>query len=127
MCIRDSYATAVHWEKKEGYGKQFGKPEESIKDYAALPVDGAYIEMLNEIRQFGSYRFKASEERDCLLKSIYHQSGVSDSLLIYLGIFKKRIYYMSFARYDGEFNQDELTSLMLKGNIIKGIIAKAQK
>lgn len=121
------YATAVHWEKIDGYGKQNGKPEESIKDYASLPVDGAYIEMLNVIRQRDCYRFKPNEEKDCLLKSVYHQSGVTDALLVYIGIFRKRIYYMSFARYDGEFDQDELTSLMLKANIIKGIIAKAQR
>ena len=122
------YATAVHWEKKDGYGKQHGRPEESIRDYAQFPVDGAYIEMLNTMRQLGVYRFRMDEEHEpCLLRSIYEKSGVTDSLLVYLGIFHKRVYYATFARYDDFFSMDELTSIMLKANIIRGIIAKAQK
>lgn len=122
------YATAVHWEKRDGYGKMHGKPEESIRDYASLPVDGACIEMLNTMRQHGCYRFTTSEEDEhSMLRKIYENTGVTDALLVYLGIFRKRIYYVSFAKYSKMFSEEEITALRLKANLIQAIIAKAQK
>jgi hypothetical protein len=121
------YATAVHWEKMNGFDKQYGRPEESIRDYAMLPVDGAYIEMLNEMRQSSHVRFTPSKTSNCLLKHIYEKNGMSEGILVFLGIYKKRIYYMSFAKYEKEFNDAEITALLLKANLIRGIISKAQK
>ena len=106
------FVSALHWHVPAA---QFAR----IADYRELPVDAAYIRMLLDIERNGHVRFDLSPQSpDCLLKRIYQSERVSDSIIFFLAIADSTFFFMTFARYDGRFTDDEITDLGLKAQAI---------
>lgn len=71
-------------------------------DYENISIDLQYITMLIESHKEGSVFLKVSEMPPSLLKSYYTAEGVSESLLVFLGVKDKSMFYMTIARYEDE-------------------------
>jgi hypothetical protein len=113
------YSSAVHWVAVREYRAK-------VENYREIELDAPYITMLNHLAQQGSYHFKMSENKDSLLHGFYEAEGVTDSILVYIGIVGVKMLYMSFARYSGEFTNNEVTALKLRANEVRNLI-KLQK
>jgi len=84
-------------------------------DYANISVDLQYINMLLEAQKEGSVFLRVAEMPDSLLKSYYMAEGVSESLIVFLGIREKSMFYMSIARYqeEAQFSTMDLARIKL--------------
>ena len=87
------WVTVLHW---------VAHPHNNAKKlscYENVSVDLPYISMLVSSLKEGMVFLTTSEMPECLLKTHYQAEGVSQSLIIYLGIRDKSMFYMSVARY----------------------------
>jgi len=92
------WVSALHWvEHPRNEVTNFG-------DYANISVDLQYITMLLAAQKEGTIFLNVSEMPASLLKSYYLAEGVTESLIVFLGIREKSMFYMSVARYAGEEN-----------------------
>lgn len=90
--------------------------------YQNIRVDAAYIEMLLEMHRRGFYRFDMTQNQGTMLREFYEAEGITDSLLVYLGVYGKQFVYMSFARFEGVFALEEITRLRIRANGIAQMI-----
>jgi hypothetical protein len=103
------WVSALHWvEHPRNEITNFG-------DYANISVDLQYINMLLESQKEGTVFIKVAEMPASLLKSYYSAEGVSESLIVFLGIREKSMFYMSIARYtdDQPFSTMDLARIKL--------------
>lgn len=106
------YTSAIHWAAKIEY-------ESRIERYREVAVDGAYVAMLVQLMREGFVHFKMSENHGTMLRGFYHKEGITDAVLVYLGIYDSRMFYISFAVYDGLLSDDQITTFKLRANDIK--------
>lgn len=117
------YASALHWTIDKKWSKQYARPLENVADYTHLPVDAAYISMLCTLMEDGDYHYESHKHDDnTMLAEIYKQSGATDSYIVLLGFHANKMFYVSFARYDGKFTGEQKTALYLKANLMKAIL-----
>lgn len=91
--------------------------------YEHVTVDAAYINMLLTLMKEGSVRFTTDQNPNTLLHAWYQAEGVQDAFLIYLGVWKRSVIYMSFATYDDKpFTDEQLTKFALRANSIRNLI-----
>ncbi len=110
------YTSAVHWVSAEP------EDEHRIASFIELPVDPAYVRMLEELQRTGFYHFITATESDCLLKRIYAASSVTSAAISSLGIIGNSYLYVSFARKeDTPFTPTQLTELQLIAGVIKSV------
>jgi hypothetical protein len=119
------YASAIHWAIDRQWARNQGFAEEKLSDYNHLELDHSYVAMLAGMLTSNERRFTTASEPCSLLKSIYEKTGVSDALLVYLGVHDKRMVYASFARYGGELSEDDLTVIRLKAGLLRGCLSNA--
>jgi len=103
------WVSALHWVEH---------PRNEITnfaDYANISVDLQYINMLLDSQREGTVFLNVAEMPQSLLKSYYTAEGVSESLIVFLGIREKSMFYMSIARYVGEdsFSSMDLARIKL--------------
>jgi len=90
------WVSALHWVEH---------PRNAVTnfaDYKSISVDLQYINMLLYAQKEGTFFINVSELQDSLLKGYYLAEGVSESLIVFLGIREKSMFYMSIARYENE-------------------------
>jgi hypothetical protein len=119
------YASAIHWAIDRQWARNQGFADEKLSDYNHLELDHSYVAMLAQMLTAQERRFTTANEPHGLLKSIYEKTGVSDALLVYLGVHDKRMVYASFARYGGEFSEPDLTVIRLKAGLLRGCLSNA--
>lgn len=119
------YASAIHWAVDRQWARNAGFTDEKLRDYSHLELDHAYVSMLASMITTGEHHFKTAEEAPCMLKSIYESNGVTASLLVYLGVYDKKMVYASFARYGGELSCTDLTTIRLKAGLLRGCLRDA--
>lgn len=106
------FVSALHWHVPASH---FAR----IADYRELPVDAAYIGMLLDIERNGYVRFDLSQAApDSLLKRIYRAEGVKDALIFFLAITDATFFFMTFASYERQFTDEEITELSMKAQAI---------
>lgn len=103
------WVSALHWVEH---------PRNAVtnfEDYANISVDLQYITMLLAANSEGTVFLKVSEMPDSLLKTYYQAEGVSESLIVFLGIREKNMFYMSIARYtdDPPFSTMDIARIKL--------------
>jgi hypothetical protein len=90
------WVSALHWvEHPRNALTNFG-------DYENISVDLQYITMLLDANKEGTVFLKVAEMPSSLLKNYYMAEGVSESIIVFLGIREKSMFYMSIARYSDE-------------------------
>jgi len=90
------WVSALHWvEHPRNHATNFS-------DYENVSVDLQYINMLLAAQKEATVFLKVSEMPPSLLKSFYEAEGVAESLIVFLGIREKSMFYMSVARYSDE-------------------------
>lgn len=110
------YVSALHCHVEGDRGSQ-------IADYQSINVDAAYIELLLQVVSKGFTRFDCSSTAlPCMLLRFYRSEGVTDSLICYLGTTDGNLIYVSFARFEGCFTENEETRLRLIANQISQLI-----
>jgi hypothetical protein len=119
------YSSAIHWAIDRQWARHQGFSEEKLSDYKHLELDHAYVSMLTTMLSANEYHFITEKEPAGLLKSVYEKTGVSDSLLVYLGVHEKRMIYASFARYGGNLSDDDMTVIRLKAGLLRGCLKDA--
>ncbi len=119
------YASAIHWAIDRQWARSMGFADEKLSDYNHMELDHSYVAMLAQMLTGQERRFTTENEPCSLLKSIYEKTGVSDALLVYLGVHDKRMIYASFARYGGELSEDDLTVIRLKTGLLRGCLSNA--
>ena len=119
------YASAIHWAIDRQWARNAGFADEKLSDYHHLELDHSYVSMLAGMLASGEYRYTTEKEATSLLRSIYVSTGVSDSLLVYLGVHNNRMIYASFARYGGELGDADLTVIRLKAGLLRGCLREA--
>lgn len=119
------YASAIHWAIDRQWARNSGFTDEKLSDYHHLELDHTYVSMLAGMLTSGEHRFVTESEGPSLLRSIYQGTGVSDSLLVYLGVYDKKMVYASFARYGGELSESDLTVIRLKAGLLRGCLRDA--
>ena len=119
------YASAIHWAIDRQWARTQGFADERLSDYNHLELDHSYVAMLAQMLTSQERRFTTATEPCSLLKSIYEKTGVSDALLVYLGVHDKRMVYASFARYGGELSESDLTVIRLKAGLLRGCLSNA--
>lgn len=119
------YASAIHWAVDRQWARNAGLTDEKLRDYNHLELDHAYVSMLAQMITTGEHQFKTAEEPPCMLKSIYESNGVTDSLLVYLGVYDKKMVYASFARYGGDLSCTDITAIRLKAGLLRGCLRDA--
>ena len=71
------------------------------KAYNRIPIDMRYYQILREVIINKVYEFITKDEPDSLLKKIYVNEGVTHSLIYFLEMNEKVLFYISFATSDG--------------------------
>jgi hypothetical protein len=71
--------------------------QNKIDAYKNLTVDGDYILMLEQVRQYGYTAFYTHDMKDSLLKRIYEDEGVFWSYVFYIGRDKHNWYFASLS------------------------------
>jgi len=103
------WVSALHWVEH---------PRNAVTNFANyenISVDLQYINMLISAQREGTVFLKVSEMPPSLLKSYYEAEGVAESLIVFLGIREKSMFYMSIARYTDEppFSTFDLSRIKL--------------
>jgi len=119
------YASAIHWAVDRQWARNAGFTDEKLRDYSHLELDHAYVSMLSSMITTGEHHFKTADEAPCMLKSIYESNGVTAALLVYLGVYDKKMVYASFARYGGDLSCTDLTTIRLKAGLLRGCLRDA--
>lgn len=89
------------------------------KEYSNIPVDSTYVTMLIETQSKDYVRYRVKEMPQCQLKKYYEAEGVQDSIIVFLGVHEHKFMYMSMANYEREFDDNEVTNLVLEAQNIK--------
>lgn len=84
------------------------------KAYNRVPIDRHYYQMLREIIINKVYEFKTEDAPDCLLKKIYVNEGVTHSLIYFLELNEKILFYLSFATSNGTISDESRLQLEIK-------------
>lgn len=79
--------------------------------YVHVGVDLSYIELLLKVISDGFVRYEFPA--GAMLTDFYEAEGVQDSVLCYLGVYDKHLYYMSAASYGERFSPAEVTRIRL--------------
>jgi hypothetical protein len=98
------YTTAIHPFIAPGHPNLAGS-------YSKLLVDAPYVQMLIEsIEHIGkAVPITTAKMKPCMLRDFYEAEGITSSLVIGLGIKDAKFYYISLARYEGDFDKRETT------------------
>ena len=111
------FVSAIHWVPT-------GKDDpQKFLDYRNIPVDAEYISMLLDTERNGHAVLRVAEMPSSLLKSYYLAEGVTESVVFFISVSEKKFIFVSTAKFDGEFSDDEITKIKLKCNVIKNIIS----
>ena len=117
------YTSPLHWSLSE---RHHPTVPERIIDYTALRVDGPYIALLLELLDKGEVRYTTESEKPSMLRGIYSAAHVTDSLWVGLGIHDNKLFYASFAVYEGMLNADAITLIRLKANQIRNVLERSK-
>lgn len=85
-------------------------------------VDVAYCNMLAKMINDGFVRLTVADMPEGILKSIYREEGVVDSLLYYLGVDEHILTYMIVASYKSVFTPDQVVKIELYVHRIRAIL-----
>lgn len=99
------------------------KGKQSPYDLYSSPisVDGHYCEMLHQMVGNENLVLKADEmPKTALLTHWYKAEGVHTAYLAYLGVADATLLFVSYAKYTGDFTEEELTALGLGVNRLRG-------
>lgn len=105
------YASALHWAIDRKFQGRMG-------DYQNLQVDLDYITMLLALQREGHVRVYPAKMTTCMLKDCYAAEGVSDSVLLFLGVVENKFLYLSAAKYEGEFSDLDIVRIRMKSQVI---------
>jgi hypothetical protein len=106
------YVSASQWHTAKGHDG------DAIGNYRNIMVDNEYIKMLiaawMDERKYLS--MVTGTMPQCQLRRWYEAEGVTASAVFVMGIQDKSLFYLSAAKYGGEFTESELTSIQLATN-----------
>lgn len=107
------YVSAAHWWVAPGQ-------LDIVNNYKNLLVDSEYVLMLlDSITSPDRTSVQvAATMPDCQLRHYYEAEGVSESLIITLGVTGRELYFLSVARYGGAFSEREKTIAQLKAQTL---------
>ena len=116
------YTSAIHHSIAPGHPNLTGS-------YSKLLVDSAYVQMLiDSIEHLGdAVHVSTAKMKPCQLKSYYEAEGVVNSLVIGLGIKDAKFYYISLARYEGDFDKREITLCELQARQVWSALTGAKE
>lgn len=120
------YASAIHWAIDRQWARSQGFADERLSDYKHLELDHTYVSLLAQMITTNERRFTTKDEPPSLIKSIYEKTGVSDALLVYLGVHDNRMLYATFSRYGGPLSDDDITVIRLKAGLLRGCLSNAK-
>jgi hypothetical protein len=111
------YTTAIHRVIAPGHIDVPGS-------YSKLLVDAPYVQMLvDTIEHLGKAVHLVTEQMpSCQLRDYYEAEGVTASLVIGLGIKDAKFYYLSLARYEGDFEKRDATLCEQQANTVWNIL-----
>jgi len=104
------------WSGKPSYSRDYittcvrGTTEEENK-YRELIVDENYVGILLSLTDSDKlyYSFRTSDERPCLLKSIFESEGINRAVIYYIESTYYGIFYVIFSKIeDTEFSEGDL-------------------
>lgn len=109
------YVSALHWMVDQ-------RDRQAPHKYQHLPVDAPYINLLLEVRDSGPYRFTTEDHAPGQLRDIYLAEGVTDALIVPLGLVDRRLLFMSAAVFEGELTDSQITEIKVQANLISDLI-----
>ena len=109
------FVSALHWSVD-------GAHQEYPARYQNLPVDAQMVQTLVAMRDNGEVRATTEKLKPCQLKNYYEAEGVTDSLLLPLGISEKKLYFLSAGSYYGNLSNKQVTEIQLQANRIRNIL-----
>lgn len=89
-----------------------------IENYKHIAVDVAYQEMLLEANKSPQrmVHLITSKMPVCQLRRYYEAEGVVEACVFILGLYNRRLYYLSASRYEGKFSATDITKMGLEAN-----------
>lgn len=109
------YVTAVHWLMG---ASGVSRPQL----FRNLPPDLEYVKMLVDVKNEGSALYATEDMAPCQLRRIYEAEGVNSSLVVFLGLKDREMYYMSVALQDGKISDTVRTEIELRANLVRNLI-----
>lgn len=106
------WVSAIHWVAHKR------NVHTAFEHYANIPVDAHYVKLLIDAEQYDYVNVKVDTMPPCLLKTFYEAEGVTDALFLHVGITENKMLFLSAARYDGHFTEEQITHLVLKTRVI---------
>ena len=106
------YVSASQWHTAKGHDG------DAISNYRNIMVDNEYIKMLMSAWT-GDLKYTHLITKmmpSCQLKRWYEAEGITASAVFVMGIQDKSLFYLSAAKYSGEFTDAQLTSIQLATN-----------
>lgn len=104
----------------DGWSKE--DPELPERFRFEYQVDTSYCNMLSKMINDGFLRLTVSDMPDGILRSIYREEGVIDSLLYFIDINDHVLIYMTVASYKNLFTTDQIVKIELYIQRIRAIL-----
>lgn len=116
------YTSAVHRVIAQGH-------MDITANYQNILVDGHYIKMLLRAASDSERMAVLTTKKmpECQLRRYYEAETVVESLIIVLGVARNSLYYLSVARYDRSFFEEEKTIAVLKAQSLWHKLQGAKK
>lgn len=117
------YIDVVHPEVLASDGDDIRLTQDELKKkYSNLQVDSAYIQMLIDIIHKKDIVFDVDTMEDCLLKKIYEQEKVKQSIVSIVAVQGNSIIYMSQASYSGFLTDGQILQAKIAANQMRQLI-----
>lgn len=100
-----------------------GEKDIELSRYTNVVVDQAYNTLILDIHENGYQVIKTKEMIPSQLKNYYEAEGVTESVVVFLKVKHKELFYMSMARYEeddiSDYTQAEVTEMLLRAGTIR--------
>jgi hypothetical protein len=106
------WSSAVHWVA------QPYSDTTRFEHYNNVPVDAEYVRLLLEAHQVGYVHVVTERMPPCVLRSYYEAEGVTEAVVVNIGVTEKKLLYLTAAKYDGHFTPAQVTQIVLKARPI---------